>query len=137
MDKIKAYKRAEYSTTDQGKLIVLLYDGLVKAISEAIEAMKNKDALKAHMSLIKAQDIIAELMASIDLSRGDFAKKLYSLYDYMLWKLVDANIRKDTGPAEEVLEYVKELRQAWKEAAQKNPGITSNKYTEGGLNVQA
>jgi flagellar protein FliS len=47
---------------------------------------------------------------------GEIARNLYRLYDYMLRRLVEANIKSDRARVEEVLKYLEELRDAWSQA---------------------
>ena len=70
------YKKNQIETADQGKLIVMLYDGAIKFISRAIELMDRKkvtgeDIETIHKNIIRTQDIITELMSSLNMDAGD------------------------------------------------------------------
>lgn len=94
----------------------MLYDACIKNLTEAEEAMasSNKELEKGSNSLLKAQDIITELMASLDFERGgEIASSLFNLYNYFLGLLSDANIRKEIKPILEVRKHLVELREAW------------------------
>ena len=110
----QAYKRASVTTIDQGKLIVMLYDGAIKHTSIAIEKMKQKDIEGTHNNLIKAKNIITELMVSLNEEKGgQIAKNLKSLYNYMFGQLIEANINKNPEAAQTVIKLLKDLREAW------------------------
>jgi flagellar protein FliS len=95
----------------------MLYRGAIRFLSSAIEAIDAKNTTEAHTKLVKTQDIIAELLGSLDHERGgDVARNLSALYDYMLRRLVEANIRKEAKPAREVQGLLRELLPAWEAA---------------------
>lgn len=99
-------------TADQGKLIVMLYDGAIGYLEQA----KGDLGGKGYSDLLfKAQDVITELMCSLNFEAGDIAKSLYNLYDYINRRITQANIEKDPQPIEEVIGYLRELRGAWAE----------------------
>jgi flagellar protein FliS len=93
----------------------MLYNALVKNILIAQNAVINKDLQKGHNSIIKAQDIIYEFICTLDMSY-EVAKGMAAMYDYMLRRLKEANIKKDSEILEEVLGFAKELRDTWGQA---------------------
>ncbi|HBD96344.1 MAG: flagellar export chaperone FliS [Spirochaetes bacterium GWF1_31_7] len=116
------YKKNQIETADQGKLIVMLYDGAIKFISRAIELMDRKkvtgeDIETIHKNIIRTQDIITELMSSLNMDAGDISQRLFSIYMYMNNKLIEGNIQKDSKPLTEVKNHLIELREAWFQAA--------------------
>jgi flagellar protein FliS len=118
----KQYKTQEIQTASQEEILILLYDGAIRFLKIAKKAMNAEprmDIEKAHNNLIKAQRIISEFMLSLDMEvGGELAQNLYRLYDYLHYRLVQANIKKDATMVDEVIEHLKELRQTWKEAIQ-------------------
>ncbi|TAL32948.1 MAG: flagellar export chaperone FliS [Spirochaetes bacterium] len=108
------YKRTEISTANQGKLIVMLYDGAIKFLNIAVENMNPRTYDVANNNIIKAQDIIAELIVSLNMEEGgEIAKNLLSLYVYFKKRLLEANIQKDAGMVAEVITHLKDLRESW------------------------
>ena len=94
----------------------MLYDGAIKQVNLAIEAMDQKHRKYDVMnnSIIKAQDIISELMVSLDFDKGgDIARNLFSLYIFMNRQLLDANVQKLIAPLRDVKGMLMELRAAW------------------------
>ena len=72
--------------------------------------------------IIKAQDIVTELMVSLDFDKGgQIAKNLFGLYLYMNRRLIEANIQKDTGILDEVKKLLTELRAAWIDGLPEDP----------------
>ena len=111
----KVYQKAAVSTLDQKKMIVLLYDGAIKYLSIAANKMIGGDAYEAHTNLIRGKSIVAELLASLDMDAGgDIALNLQRLYAYMFNTLIDANMQRNVELINEVIELLKQLREAWK-----------------------
>lgn len=123
----KSYKESSVETTDQGKLILIVYDFAIRNCKSAKEKLSQGNVQARTKTLHRAQQAITELMVSLNFSKGgDIAKKLYSLYSYMNKRLIDANMKKDSVPIDEVIKYLTELREAWVIAIQntrkdKNP----------------
>ncbi|MCB1310036.1 MAG: flagellar export chaperone FliS [Leptospiraceae bacterium] len=117
----KAYKDTEISTANQGKLIVMLYDGALRFLRLAIDNMDPRSYDVVNLNIIKAQDIVTELMLSLNMNEGgEIAENLFSIYAYLKKRLLEANIAKDAGILEEVCKLLLELKGAWDEVALKD-----------------
>lgn len=110
------YQQSSVQTASPGQLIVMLYDGAIRFVRQSIEAIDAYDIETANDKLIKAQNIIHELVASLDLQYA-IATDLARIYEYMLYQLINANLKKDKEPALEVLTYLIELKETWVSAA--------------------
>ena len=115
-DPAQAYKETQIKTANQIKLIVMLYDGAIRHLNLALDAFaegfKRYDAINSH--IIAAQDILSELSASLDFEKGaQIAKNLFSLYAYMNRQLMEANVKKDSGPITSTKKILTDLREAW------------------------
>lgn len=106
------YLRTAVFTATKEKLLLMLYDGLVNALKQAIQAIEGKNIPKAHVNLMKSQEIITELMGTLNMEY-EISDNLYQLYDYYKRRLIAANFRKDPAIIEEVLGMVVKLRSAW------------------------
>ena len=112
------YRATKVGTASPVDLVVMLYQGVVRFTRAAIEAVERGDVQAAHKGFVRAQDIIAELIATLDHERGgDVAKQLLALYDYAFRRLVEANCKKDAAPGLEVIRMFRELGTAWQELA--------------------
>ena len=111
-----AYRRQDVMTANAVDLIVMLYDALKKNIILGRRGIEKKDMQSAHNHLMKAQDIVSELIKSLDMNY-EISEELLSIYGFALRSLADANIRKDTEPLAPVIEMVDDLRGAWKQAS--------------------
>jgi flagellar protein FliS len=112
------YRATKVETAGSVDLVVMLYQGAVRFIRLGIEAMEREDAKAAHTNLVRAQDIIVELLGSLNRDEGgQIADQLASLYDYCFRRLVQANVKKDPAPAREVVGILRDLGFAWQEIA--------------------
>ena len=109
-----AYKRVDVETASQGKLIVMLFNGAIQRAEEAKRQLEKGRVQNVHNNLIRAQDIIAELRGALNMNAGDIAKNLDRIYEYSQHLLIMANIRKDTGPIDECIRMMSEMRDTWK-----------------------
>ncbi len=133
------YKQTQIATADQGRLVVMLYDGAIKFLSKALETMEKEklsggDIEKIHVNIVKTQDIISELMSSLNMDVGEFSNRLFSIYMYMNNRLIEGNIKKDKTPLLEVRRHLTELREAWAQAS-KNVQQENVTKQAGGINV--
>ncbi len=111
---LNQYKQNAVLTATPEELTLMLYDGAIKFMNIAKYSIENKELEKAHSSLIRAQDIILELNYSLDMNY-EVSKGLRELYEFVLAKLVDANINKDTKAIDEALIIINDMRDTWKE----------------------
>jgi len=122
---VRTYRANAVLTASPGQLVLMLYDGALKAIGAAVEAFERPgDDLRRieviNNQLQKAQKILAELQNGLNLEAGgDFAKTLYRLYDYHNRRLFEANIKKEVAIVTEVEQLVRSLRDAWAEMLSK------------------
>jgi flagellar protein FliS len=108
------YKQTQITTANQGKLIVMLYDGAIKFLNIALDNLNPKTYDIVNTNIIKAQDIVTELLLSLNMDEGgEISQNLFNLYMYFKRQLLDANIKKDGEILEQVIKLLKELRDAW------------------------
>jgi flagellar secretion chaperone FliS len=114
-DALNQYKQNAVFTATPEELTLMLYDGAIKFINIAKLNIEKGDVVKAHEAIIRAEDIVIELNASLNMDY-EISKNLRSIYDFMMEKLVDGNIKKEVKPLDEALELLTDLRDTWKEA---------------------
>ncbi len=117
------YRQNQVETATPEMLVLMLYNGSLKFIKEAQEAIQAKEIEKANNRIVRVQKIVSELMLSLKLEE-EVGKSLYLLYDYMHTRLVEANIKKDARILLEVEAMLGELKDAWQGA------VSSNKKKE-------
>jgi flagellar secretion chaperone FliS len=134
---MNAYKEIQIKTANQIRLIVMLYDGAIRHINLAVDAFaeghRRFDAINNH--IIAAQDILSELMASLDFEKGGvLAKNLFSLYSFMSRRLLEGNLKKDAAPLAEVKKLLGDLREAWDEISTRK-GLEEKASPATGVNI--
>jgi flagellar secretion chaperone FliS len=112
-----AYTSTHVETADQGKLILIAYDVAIKHCKMSLERFNDREFIKERTQHIcKAQDAVTELLSALRMDVGEIAHNLYRLYNYILRRMVEANIKNDKTKIEEVLVYLVDLRDAWSQA---------------------
>ncbi|WEK53895.1 MAG: flagellar export chaperone FliS [Candidatus Cohnella colombiensis] len=112
------YQLSSIQTASPAKLLLMLYDGAIRFVKQAIVGIETKDWQMTNENLIKAQRIVNEFIASLN-HDYEISKQLLEIYDYMVRSLIEANMKKNKEKAEEVLNHLTELREAWYEASKK------------------
>jgi flagellar protein FliS len=112
------YQQNAVNSAEPGQLTLMLYNGAIKFTKQAIGELKAGDIEKANHYNIRVQDIITELMITLN-QDYQLAQNLHSLYDYIKRRLIEANIKKDEKLLAEVLGMLEELRNTWAEALKK------------------
>lgn len=117
---VAAYARTEVETGIESarpeQLIIMLYDGALKAIYKAKAEMMRDDAAAKGNAISKAIAIIEDgLRGALDLRAGEIATNLDALYEYMSNKLLVANLKNDQAALDEVAKLLGELKSAWEE----------------------
>jgi len=120
------YNQVQIKTANKGKLIVMLYQGAIRFMKRALILLEKKDMEGKGNALIRAQDIVLELLYSLDqglLDQGDeLALNLQRLYLYSYRRLVHANVHLDTDAVDEVIKLMENLLQAWEQVVDGDSG---------------
>jgi flagellar secretion chaperone FliS len=111
----EVYQKNQVSTAKPEELTLMLYNGGLKFLQQAKMAIDNKDLPKANTLIMKTQDIITELMVTLNRDY-EISNNLYTLYEYMKQRLIEANMKKDIKILEEVVGMLQEIRTTWQQA---------------------
>ena len=109
------YKKRQVEGVDQGTLIIMLYDGAIKFLSLAVEAIEVNEVEDSHNNIVRGQAIINELMNSLKVDVGEIAVNLLRLYEFMERQLAEANAKKDPNLIVSVIDLLVSLREGWVE----------------------
>lgn len=114
------YKSNEISTVSQSKLIIMLYEGAIRFLNTASDNMQPRNYEIAHNNIMKAQDIVTELMMALNIDEGgEIGNNLLGIYVYIKKRLLEANMEKDGKILEEAIKLLSELKDAWEEIEKK------------------
>ncbi|MCA2213720.1 flagellar export chaperone FliS [Jidongwangia harbinensis] len=111
------YLADSVATASPAKLLMLLYDRLIVDLNRGEQALLAGDRAGANNHLKHAQDIVTELLVSLDQDAWEGAPGLASLYTFVGTELVNANIKGDAAKVESVRALMEPLRDTWREAA--------------------
>ncbi|MBC2398421.1 flagellar export chaperone FliS [Clostridium tetanomorphum] len=112
-----AYKNNSVNFASKEQLLLMILDGAVKFSKIARQAIEDKDVKKAHENIIKTQNIFYELMATLDVTQGgEWAEKLMDVYEFIVNRLMIANVKKDVDIMDEIIPLIEDVRDTWNEA---------------------
>jgi flagellar secretion chaperone FliS len=112
-----AYRESAVLTATPEQLVVMLYDGANRFLTQSAIAMRDGRTGLAGEKLGRAERIIDELLATLDLSVGEIAERLQSLYLFFKEHLMGARLNQDASKVDEVARLMRELRSAWGQIA--------------------
>jgi flagellar protein FliS len=133
----RTYRSNAVLTASPGQLVLMLYDGALKALALARDALGRPESDRKRLEvvnqqLLKAQAIVAELQGGLNFEAGgEVAKSLNSLYDYYNRRLFEANLRKQVGPVIEVEKMIGDLRSGWAEMLSKQGALQAAEAVQG------
>lgn len=116
-NKSVSYLEQKIMTARPEELTLMLYEGLVRFLKQGKLFLQSdkKNYEKANNSIQRAQDIIIELRATLDMEI-EISNNLDSIYDFMYRRTIDANIEKSPEILDEVIGLAEDLRETWEEA---------------------
>jgi flagellar protein FliS len=114
----KSYRQIATQTAPPGQLILMLFDGALRALEQARLGFSHPDVAERnaaiHNNLQHAVDIIRELNYSLDVEAGgQLAETLRNLYTYFERRLIESNIKKSRKGIDDVQPMLRQLRDAW------------------------
>lgn len=113
-----AYKTQQIMTASPEQLTLMLYNGAIRFVDESIHALEQNDLAKSHERNLRAQDIVREFMVTLDM-KVELSKNWMVLYDYIEYRLIQGNLKKDKEQLAEAKNMLTELRDTWMEVMKK------------------
>jgi len=139
---LSAYRETRVRTASQGSLIIMLYDEAIKRIGAAItlfddDFKKNPARIEtANGHILKSQEIITELMASLDMQAGgEISRNLFALYTWFNQQLIEGNMEKKPEKLESVKNLMEQLRGAWIEVVNNTAVPSPVQSAPAGINI--
>lgn len=120
-----AYAKNKVLTATPAELALMLYEGAIKFCNIAIVGIEENDIEKAHNNIQKVENIIGEFLATLD-HKYEVAKDFENVYNYLMDRLIEANMKKDKEILEEVLGHLRTMRDTWKEVMQQGKLAKAN-----------
>lgn len=123
MNNIAQYQKVQVLTADRVRLIIMLYEGVVRFNKCAQKAIKEGDVQARNNSINRSLDILGELTSSLNMEQGgEVAKNLSRLYDFSVQQLMLANMKNESAPIEAVTKVINELKSGWEAISTQDKG---------------
>lgn len=138
------YQETGVNTASPTKLVIMLYEGAIRAFTRAANDIRNRDLVGKQRSINQGMAIITHLRLTLDKNKGqDIAQELDRLYTYAYSKVLEGSTKLDTGAIEEAIKVLSDLLPAWEEIARKEqeqlapPALLTNLAATGGFRLHA
>jgi flagellar secretion chaperone FliS len=105
------------ATSSPQQILVMLYDRLALDLERAQKFAAAGDRELAGEQLQHAQEIVIELMSSLQVDAWEGGPRLAALYNWLIGELMQANVKLDTNRISSCRQVVEPLRDAWRQAA--------------------
>lgn len=113
----QTYQLNKLTTASPGELTLMLYNGCLKFIKQAKNAIEQGNIQERNRNLQRAQDIVRELMVTLK-TDTELGKNMLALYDFILRQLIEANMENNLEKLKIAEEFVTDFRDTWKQAIQ-------------------
>ncbi|OGQ93961.1 MAG: flagellar export chaperone FliS [Deltaproteobacteria bacterium RIFOXYD12_FULL_57_12] len=115
------YQNTQVSTASPEQVLILLYDGAIRFLCQAQQAIETGDIPMRAEKINKVVAIVTELDNSLDHEiGGEIAQHLDALYNFMIRELLTANLRNDAKRLKVVEALLTDLRRTWMQAIEIN-----------------
>ncbi|HEY4707272.1 MAG TPA: flagellar export chaperone FliS [Thermodesulfobacteriota bacterium] len=140
MNGLSRYQNTQVLTADKVRLVIMLYDGVLRFNRLAQKAMAENDIQGRGMNLNRSLEIIGELANSLNMEEGgEIAANLSRLYDFCSMSLTEANMKSDTLKVESVNKVISELKGGWEAISTERQRLSEQAQAEAsrGINCGA
>lgn len=111
---LSTYRQTQVQSRTPLELVVMLYDGALKFMSQGREAIERKDIPARREALSRALDIIAELQNTLNIEAGgELAQRLDELYGFVNGRILMATAENRVEPIDEATRVLSALRESW------------------------
>lgn len=122
------YKKTEVTTASREKILLMLYEGAIRFLTQAIDAQEKNNVEEKNKFLGRTIDVLNELRSTLNFEvGGDFSKNLSELYAYQVSRLTQATFESKMEYILEVQAQLKDLLGAWEIAVENEKKAAVNK----------
>ncbi|MCD2319993.1 flagellar export chaperone FliS [Borreliella burgdorferi] len=134
--KEKIYKQTQVNTSNPLSILIMLYEKAIQDLKVAKELIKDgnwQNAVKANEKIFHAQEIITELMSTLNFEQGgNISTNLLSIYLFLNKELENVLLKKEIHKIDNVIKQLQILNFAWKQLSKKENNVTQSKL---GINI--
>jgi len=131
-----AYRYQSIQTNNPSRILLLVFDGAITALKRAKALIDEKNVPDAHNQILKAQDLIGELIVALDF-QYEISNYLAGLYQYLIDRLVDANVKNEQAILDEPLKMLIKMRDMWQETSKLAAQIASPSQNNSAAEAEA
>ena len=114
---MNAYKAQSLEGASPVEITIALYDGIVRFMNQAIDAVEQNDADQRRAAVKRAMDIVMHLQVTLDRKQGGKpAEALTEFYTAMFALMLQGSQANSKQKFEQVIANVRNVREAWKRA---------------------
>lgn len=114
-EKIDQYLESKVMSAKPEELTYMLYDGLVKFIKKAMIQLEDENYQEVNYNSQRAQAILDELRSTLNME-VEMSQSLDSLYEYIGYKLLMANVEKNADFFKDALDIAESFKETWRTA---------------------
>jgi flagellar protein FliS len=120
------YVAAAVATVGPARLLTMLYERMLLDVDRAVTCLRAGERVDGTQHLAHAQEIVAELMVSLQVEAWEGGPQLMSIYRYLLTELIEASVKGDADRAVACRDLILPLAEAWQDAADELGRTASN-----------
>lgn len=128
MNPYEKYRENSIMTASPGEITLMLFEGCWKFLKKAKIALEEKNIQESHNNLIKAQNIVVELIESLDFNY-EISHNLFKVYEFVYEELIQINVTKDAKRIDPIIDIMYGYYETWKEVVKKD---RADKHTDAG-----
>ncbi|MEW5874833.1 MAG: flagellar export chaperone FliS, partial [Candidatus Zixiibacteriota bacterium] len=116
-DRLAEYQRSRVLNMSQIELVVMLYQGAIRFLNEAITLIGEERYDKSWQKFDRARRIVMHLCATLNPEAGDLTNKFAAIYAFVIEQISVANARRDVALARNCIDILTTLKSGWEELA--------------------
>lgn len=113
------YLESKIMTASPAQLHLMLIEGAIRFCNKAEQDLKDGNEGYANESLVRAIEIVAEMLAGVQHSNDEINTKLTDLYQFLFNTLTSAYVNTDTAKLADVLRILQFERETWQLACER------------------
>jgi len=113
----QAYRESAVLTASPEQLVVMLYDGALRFLRQSEVAFDEGAWKHGGERMTRAEAIIDELLATLNMDAGELAERLQAIYVFCKKTLIEARMEREPAKIQAVIRLFADLREAWEQLA--------------------
>lgn len=111
---LSTYRQTQVQSRTPLELVVMLYDGALKFLSQARDAIDRGDIAARRDASARALAVISELQSTLNMDQGgEIARRLDELYAYANARILAAAAQNAVEPIDDASRVLATLRESW------------------------